>query len=162
MATSALPAPQVEASESVQLCVFAVGDEEYALDIMRIEEILQPHAPTRVVGAPPWVSGVINLRGVIVPVVDLRLRLGSGPVTTKLKPKFIVCKVGRRRAALKVDGVTQVVRVGLDELKPAPAMLTGTHVSPDTARYVLGVFGTPQKLTLLLDIKALFAAGAGR
>ena len=79
MTTSSLPAPAQENAESVQLCAFRVGEEEYALDIMRIEEILQPHPATRVAGAPDWVLGVINLRGAIIPVVDLRRRLGSGP-----------------------------------------------------------------------------------
>lgn len=154
MATSSLPAPVVESQESVQLCAFRVGEEEYALDIMRVEEILQPHPATRVVGAPEWISGVINLRGAIIPVVDLRRRLNAAPPSTKLKPKFIICRVGHRRAALHVDGVTEVLRVNLDELKPSPGMLTGAH-----ARHVLGVFGPPEHLRLLLDIKALFAAG---
>lgn len=157
MATSSLPAPAEESQEAVQLCAFRVGDEEYALDIMRIDEILQPHPTTRVVGAPEWVMGVINLRGTIVPVVNLRQRLGSGPVSTKLKPRFIVCRIGRRRAALAVDGVTEVVRVRLDELKPAPTMVGGAH-----SKYVAGVFGPPDRLRLLLDIKALFNAGSAK
>lgn len=157
MATTSLPAPVAEAQESVQLCAFRVGEEEYALDIMRIEEILQPHPTTRVVGAPEWMTGVINLRGTIIPVVDLRKRLGAQVSTSRLKPKFIVCRVGRRRAALHVDGVTEVVRVHLDELKPTPGMLTGTR-----SQHVLGVFGPPDRLRLLLDIKSLFATGASK
>ncbi|MFL5322334.1 MAG: chemotaxis protein CheW [Myxococcaceae bacterium] len=145
--------PPAEANDSLQLCAFRVGDEEYVLDIMRIEEILQPHPTTRVAGAPEWVQGVINLRGAIIPVVELRKRLQSrGAPPPKLKPKFLVCRIGRRRVALLVDGVTEVIRVGLDELKPAPGILSGGH-----APFVLGVCGPPDRLRLLLDVKATVA-----
>lgn len=145
--------PAEDAAESVQLCAFRVGDEEYVLDIMRIEEILQPHSATRVAGAPEWISGVVNLRGALVPVVDVRKRLqATGAPPPKLKPKMLVCRVGRRRVALLVDGVTEVVRVGLEELKPAPKILNGGH-----APYVLGACGPPDRIRLLLDIKALLS-----
>lgn len=157
MSTSLAQLSASDAHDSVQLCAFRLGDEEYVLDIMRIEEILQPHATTRVVGAPEWVTGVINLRGAIVPVVDLRVRLQSkGEPPPKLKPKFLVCRVGRRRVALRVDGVTEVVRVGLDELKPAPAILSGGH-----SAYVVGVCGPPDRLRLLLDVKAAISLPRG-
>ncbi len=135
--------------ETAQLCAFWVGAEEYALDIMRVEEILQPLKATPVPNAPDFVEGVVDLSGTIVPVVDLHRRLGSGHPPAKAKPKLLVCRVGPRRVALRVDGVSEVVRVQTSEIKPAP------RFTQDKPAFVAGVWGPPDRLKLLLDIKAL-------
>ncbi|MFZ5468969.1 MAG: chemotaxis protein CheW [Myxococcota bacterium] len=140
----------MSAEATVQLCSFYVGAQEYALDIMRIEEILQPPPVTPVPRAPPVVEGVVNLRGVILPVVDLRRQLEAGAPPPKLKPKLMVCWVGRRRVGVLVDGVSDVVRLRPSDIKPAPALATGA-VDP----FVVGVCGPPDRLKLLLSLKAL-------
>src|SRR5947199_8881388 len=106
-------APTVhESTESVQLCAFWVGGDEYVIDIMRVEEILQPQRVTAVPRAPKFVEGVLNLRGGIVPVVDLRKRLEpSTQPPPRAKPKLLVCWLARRRVGLLVDGVSEVIRV---------------------------------------------------
>lgn len=146
--------PAEEAKEReplVQLCAFFVGSEEYAVDIMRVEEILPPHRPTPIRGAPPFIEGVIHLRGAIIPVVDLRKRLlGEESPTSGKKTRLLVCWLGRRRVAFCVDRVSEVVRLRRSEIKPAPAL---GAVGP--APYVVGVCGPPERLKLLLDVKAL-------
>ncbi len=140
----------------VQLCAFFVGGTEYAIDIMRVDEILQPQAVTRVPEAPDWVDGVMNLRGHLVPVVDLRKRLGSrGTPPPRLKPKWIVALVGRRRVALAVDGVSEVARVPKEALQPLPDL--GPRAAPGA---VLGAFGPPERVRLLLNIKAVLGHAA--
>lgn len=142
-----------DAAETAQLCAFWVGTEEYAIDIMRVEEILQPPQVTAVPRAPAYVEGVINLRGSILPVIDLRRRLGAGGPHPKGKPKLLVCRLAQRRVALKVDGVTEVIRVRPSEIKAAPAFARdGAHP------FVVGVWGPPERLKLLLDLKALLQA----
>jgi purine-binding chemotaxis protein CheW len=141
--------------DSAQLCAFWVGAEEYALDIMRVEEILQPLKSTPVPNAPDFVEGVLSLRGQILPVVDLHRRLGSGTPPPKAKPKLLVCRVGRRQVALRVDGVSEVVRVHRRDIKPAPRF-----PGKGGAAYVVGVWGPPQRMKLLLDLKALLRAEA--
>ncbi|MBM7117573.1 chemotaxis protein CheW [[Archangium] primigenium] len=148
----------------VQLCAFFVGAEEYAVDIMRVEEILQPQRLTPVRGAPAFLEGVIRLRGAILPVVDLRKRLlgVAAPVDTP-KTRLLVCWVGRRRVAFTVDRVSEVVRLRRGEIKPAPA-LGAVGAGP----FVVGVYGEPEsreapvpggeRLKLLLDVKALLLA----
>jgi purine-binding chemotaxis protein CheW len=138
--------------KTVQLCAFYVGAEEYAVDIMRVDEILQPQTVTPVRSAPDHVLGVMNLRGAVLPVVDLRRRLAAGNPPRGLKPKILVCLFGRRRIAFAVDGVTQAMRVAWDALKPAPA------ATQDTRPYVVGVVGNGPRMTLLLDLKALLQA----
>ena len=137
----------------VQLCAFYVGKEEYAVDILRVEEILHPLPVTAVPHAPAFVEGVVNLRGLIIPVVDLRKRLGAGPPPPRIKPKMMVSLVGGRRVALLVDGVSEVIRLRKSELKPSPTMSLGA-----AAPYVIGVCGPANRLKLLLNLKAVLQA----
>jgi purine-binding chemotaxis protein CheW len=137
----------------VQLCAFFVGSEEYAVDIMRVEEILPPQRITPIRGAPPFIEGVIHLRGSIIPVVDLRKRLLGPEAPAPTKTRLLVCWLGRRRVAFAVDRLSEVVRTRRSELKPAPAM--GAF---GPAPFVIGVCGPPERLKLLLDLKTLLLA----
>ncbi len=149
--STAPAAPNAATDDTVQLCCFFVGAQELAVDIMRIEEILQPARVTPVPHSPPFVEGVINLRGAIIPVVDLRKRLrAQGAPPPRLKPKMLVCLLGRRRIALVVDGVSEVIRVSRSALKPAVAF-----GPPGKEPLVVGVCGPPDAMKLLLDVKAL-------
>ncbi len=134
----------------VQLCAFKVGDEEYALDIMRVREIIPPSRITPVPRAPEFVEGVVNLRGTILPVMDLRKRLCVPARPLAQKSKYLVCSVGPRRVALVVDAVTEVLRIPRSALKRAPALL-----SRPGPRFFLGVCGPDERLKLLLNLKAL-------
>lgn len=134
---------------ALQLCAFFVGKEEYAIDIRRVEEILHPMPITPLPRAPSYLEGVVSLRGAVVPVVDVRKRLGA-PVTPNGKAKLLVCLIGRKRLGLLVDRVTQVVRTTASELKPAPP-LSREGLMP----CVVGVYGPPERMKLLLDVKAL-------
>lgn len=146
---------------NVQLCVLEVGSESYVIDLARVEEILPVQTPTPVPRAPAFLEGVVKLRGEVVPVVDVRKRLGVSPRSatsndrrTLRRQRMIVCKLGRRRVGFLVDGVSRVLRVSRSELKPAP--LTA---SPGQAPHVLGVVGEPGQLRLLLDVLSLVGGG---
>jgi purine-binding chemotaxis protein CheW len=141
----------------VRLCSFTVGKEEYVLDIMRVEEILPPQRVIPVPHAPSFVEGMLHLRGALLPVVDLRPRLSISEGTQSPRSRLLVCLVGRRRLALRVDRVTEVMRVRRSELKPAPPLL-----SAGRAPFVVGVCGTQERPRLLLDIKALLRAEVAR
>ena len=141
------------ADPAVQLCVFRVGLDEYAVDIMRVEEILPPQPVTPVPRAPAFVEGVLHLRGAILPVVDLRRRLLPAGAPVPQRSRLLVLFLGRRRVAFAVDRVLEVARVRRSELKPAPPM-----VAPGKEPFVVGVFGKPGALRLLLDVKAFLRA----
>ncbi len=143
----------VERDPLVQMCAFFVGPEEYVVDIMRVEEILPPQRLTPIRGAPAFIVGVIQLRGSLLPVVDLRKRLLGLEAPVSTKTRLLVCWLGRRRVAFAVDRVSEVVRLRRSEIKPAPAM---GAVGP--APYVVGVCGKPERLKLLLDLKTLLLA----
>ena len=139
----------------VQLCVFLAGTEEFAVDLMRVEEILPPQRITSVPGAPAFVEGVVNLRGRVIPVLDVRKRLKSGAPPPRFRPKLLVCLVGRRRVGLMVDGVSEVLRIRKSALQPAPPLLNAGLKTP----HVVGVCGPPDRLRLLFNLKALWSEG---
>lgn len=151
---SSVPPP--EADPQVQLFAFFVGDEEYAIDIMRVDEILQPQRATPVPRAPAFVDGVINLRGAILPVIDLRRRLNAAPPRVRRKQKVMVCWLGRRRIALNVDGVTGVLRLKESDIKPPPPV-----VRAGRRPCIVGVTGAADRLRLLLDLKAALSEEEG-
>jgi len=135
---------------TVQLCAFRAGDEELAVDIMRVQEIIPPLPVTRVPKAPKAIEGVVNLRGTIVPVVDVRRQLGLPEPAQAPRTRLVVCRVGPHLLALKVDGVTTVLRVEREALKPAPV---GEGASP----HIVGVCSAGGRLRLLLDVRALLS-----
>lgn len=144
------------AAAQVQLCVFRVGDESYAVDIMRVREIIQPVSVKAVPGAPEYVEGVVALRGAVIPIVDLRRRFGLPKATRTRRTKFVICRVGNRHVGLSVDAVEGVVRVARSALKPPPAVFDS-----GPGRYLAGVAGGDGPVRFLLDVRALFEE-AGR
>jgi purine-binding chemotaxis protein CheW len=137
-------------SGSVQLCAFRAGDEELAVDIMRVQEIIAPLPITKVPRAPKAIEGVVNLRGAIVPVVDVRKQLGLSEPAVPPRPRLIVCRVGPHLLGLKVDGVSTVFRAQREALKPAPVGEGGTP-------HIIGVCAAGGKMRMLLDVRALVA-----
>jgi purine-binding chemotaxis protein CheW len=149
-------------SGRVQLCTFRIGGEDYAVDIMRVREIIQPLPITPVPRAPAFVEGVVHLRGEVVPVVDVRRRFGLPPSAPTHKTKFLVVHLAGRRIGLVVDEVCEVVRLARAEIRPAPALM-----GLEAPRFFLGVCGgegPPEgggrrggsgRLRLLLNVKAL-------
>lgn len=145
----------------VQLCTFRIGGEDYAVDIMRVREIIHPLPITPVPRAPPSVEGVVRLRGEVVPVLDVRKRLGLPPSPATRRTRFLVVNVARRRIGLVVDEVCEVIRLPRGEIRAAPPL--GDDRAP---RFFLGVCGGegaagrgrrggPGRLRLLLNVKAL-------
>ncbi len=146
----------------VQLCAFEVGGEEYAIDLRRLREILQPLPITPVPHAPEFIEGVMNVRGEVIPVVDARRRLGKA-VQGGGRCKVLVVKVAGRVFGLIVDAVREVVRLPRAEFGPPPPLLV-----EGGPRLFLGVCGArggqggrgPRKLRLLLNVKAILTASA--
>lgn len=140
----------------VELCAIAAGEEEYVIDLRRVREIVPPVPVTAVPRAPPFVEGVAHLRGAVVPVIDVRKRLGVSPRPDDRHTRFLLVTVGRRVLALVVDAVLEVVRVPRSHIRPA-AGLTG-EAGPRLFLGVCGAAGSrrgPGRLRLLLNVKAL-------
>jgi purine-binding chemotaxis protein CheW len=149
-------APAQISDRLVELCAFAAGDEEYLIDLRRVREIVPPVPVTSVPRAPGFVEGVAHLRGAVVPVVDVRKRLGVRPREPGRLARFLVVEVAGQTLALLVDAVIEVVRVPRSELRP-----TGGLTGRSGPRLFLGVCRAtgsrrgPGRLRLLLDVKGL-------
>ncbi|KZE32721.1 purine-binding chemotaxis protein CheW [Crenobacter luteus] len=133
-----------------ELLVFALGQEEYGIDILKVQEIRGYDAVTRIAGAPDFIKGVINLRGHIVPIVDLRLKFKLGDVGYSPFTVVIILNIFDRTVGVVVDGVSDVVRLGDDAIRPAPDL--GAAV--DTT-YILGLGTLAERMVIVIDIEKL-------
>lgn len=141
------------ARQEVQLACFRVGEEMYALDIMRIKEVIRPQKMTPVPKAPPFIEGVINLRGAVIPVVDLRKRFDQPPMEDSGKARVMICALSGKVVGLLVDEVTEVRRYSRKEVQPAPQVLKGKG-----AEFFLGVCRRFEELVLLLDLEKILSS----
>ncbi len=120
------PAPQ--ASHSTRLCAFLafkLGQEEYGMDILRVQEIRSYEKPTLLPHGPAHLLGVVNLRGTIVPLMDLRVRLQLAQATYDAHTVVIVVNVGQRVVGLVVDSVSDVLSLRPEQMRPVPALESG-------------------------------------
>jgi purine-binding chemotaxis protein CheW len=144
-----------------ELCAFRVGDEEYAIDLRRVREILQPLPITAVPRAPEFLDGMIDVRGEVIPVIDVRRRLGL-PARTTPRHKVLVVNVAGRVLGLVVDAVIEVMRLPRAAIGPPPLAPGGgaqLYLGVCSARERPGVRAAQRKLRLLLNVKALLAPG---
>lgn len=141
---------------------FRLGPEEYGIDILLVQEIRSYESTTRIANAPPCVKGVVNLRGVIVPIIDLRQRFGCVGAGDRAgdggAPVIIVLDFGSRVIGAVVDSVSDVIAVHADEIKPAPQLSSGAD-----ATSISGIAccrqGDVERLLILLDMPRLMAGG---
>jgi purine-binding chemotaxis protein CheW len=135
---------------------FRLGAEEYALDILKVQEIRNYEVATAIANAPEYVKGVVNLRGAIVPIVDLRMLLGLPRADYTAFTVVIVLNLGKRTFGVVVDAVSDVTELGAEQIRPAPDFSGAV----DT-RYVLGLGTIDGRMLILADIERLLAGEHG-
>jgi purine-binding chemotaxis protein CheW len=140
-----------------EFLTFRLGAEEYGIDILRVQEIRSYEPPTRIANSPVFLKGVVNLRGVIVPIVDLRLKLGCESADYNGFTVVIVLNVRGRVVGAVVDSVSDVLELGRGEIKPAPEL----NSSIDAA-FITGIGtvknGDVERMLILMDIEALMSS----
>jgi purine-binding chemotaxis protein CheW len=155
MANLPNPAPVLE--EIRQALTFRVGEETYAISLLRVREIVEYQTVTRVPTAPPWIRGVTNLRGSVVPVLDLAAKLGlaASPVARRTCIVLVELALHHEETVLGlvVDAVDQVVDLTPEDVAPPPAFGTPVHTD-----YLLGMAKLDGRLALLLDIDQVLTA----
>ena len=119
---SVVEQPDSQANLAREYLTFRLGDEEYGIDILKVQEIRGYENPTRIANAPHFLKGVVNLRGTIVPIVDLRLRFGCSSAEYNSFTVTIVLHIGQRTIGTVVDSVSDVVEIPAEAIRPSPEM----------------------------------------
>lgn len=163
MPTEARPSPGVDRdrggsrgeSPVLQFVGFRLDDEDYAIAITKIQEIILMTPITRLPQAPPYIEGLINLRGSVIPIINLRKRFGLSPREHDEETRTIVVNVQDKTIGCVVDAVTRVMRINRDQIQPPPPGVGGA-----ASQYLAGLARRDNGLLILLDIDKLFQAEA--
>jgi len=160
--------PAAAQSNGGEFLTFRLGEEEYGIDILRVQEIRSYEPPTRIANAPSFIKGVVNLRGVIVPIIDLRLKLGCEKVEYNSFTVVVVLNVRGRVVGAVVDSVSDVLELTREQIKPAPQLSTSLD-----GNYITGIgaiksglgqgqgqtdASSEERMLILMDIEALMSS----
>ena len=133
-----------------EFLTFTLGAEEYGIDILKVKEIRGYDAVTRIANAPEYIKGVINLRGTIVPIVDMRIKFKLGSVEYNQFTVVIILNVAGRTIGMVVDSVSDVLTLSGEQVKPAPEF----GAALDT-QYIIGLGAVEDRMLILVDIEKL-------
>jgi len=136
-----------------EFLTFTLGAEEYGMDILKVQEIRGYDAVTVIANTPPFIKGVINLRGIIVPIVDLRIKFNLGKIDYDQFTVVIILNLGSRVVGIVVDSVSDVLSLTPEQIKAAPAL----SASLDT-RYIMGLGTVDERMLILVDIEKLMSS----
>jgi purine-binding chemotaxis protein CheW len=140
--------------ERLEYLTFRLGPESYGIEILKVQEIRGYEKPTAIANAPDFIKGVVNLRGVIVPILDLRIKFALDDVHYDEFTVVIVLKVAGRVLGIVVDSVSDVVALAGDAIRPPPEFATSVF---DT-KYITGLATVDSRLLILLDIELLLTS----
>ena len=149
--TGAHPAGAVTAIR--EFLAFKLGDEEYGMDILRVQEIRSYEEPTRMANMPAFIKGVVNLRGVIVPIIDMRIKFNLAQVNYNTFTVVIVLNIGKQVVGMVVDGVSDVISLTAEQLRPVPEF--SSAISND---HVLAIGSVGARMLILIDIEKLMSS----
>ena len=137
---------------SSEYVAFTLGNEEYGIDIQQVQELRSYEEPTRIANAPPFLKGVVNLRGLIVPIVDMRIKFNLGEPKYDHFTVVVILRVTGKTIGLVVDSVSDVITLNPQDIKSAPEL--GGALA---ANYVLGLGSINERLVILVDINRLLS-----
>ncbi|HWX01645.1 chemotaxis protein CheW [Collimonas sp.] len=136
-----------------EFLTFTLGKEEYGIDILKVQELRGYDNVTQIANAPDFLKGVVNLRGVITPIIDMRIKFNLDASVYDQFTVVIILHLGQRTLGMVVDGVSDVITLSSEQIKPAPAM--GTVVNTD---YLIGLGTLADRMLILLDIDKLMSS----
>jgi purine-binding chemotaxis protein CheW len=139
-------------AELIQLVTFSIGEEEFGVDILKVQEIIRTMEITRVPKAPDFVEGVINLRGNVIPIIDLRKRFGLETRAHDKHTRIIVIEINNMIVGFVVDSVSEVLRIPANTVEPPPPVVAGLE-----SEYISGVGKLEDRLLILLDLDRLLS-----
>lgn len=139
-------------AELMQLVTFSIGEEEFGVDILKVQEIIRTMEITKVPRAPAFVEGVINLRGKVIPIIDLRKRFGLESREHDKHTRIIVIEINNMIVGFVVDSVSEVLRIPSNTVEPPPPVVAGLE-----SEYISGVGKLEDRLLILLDLDRLLS-----
>ncbi|KQP44982.1 chemotaxis protein CheW [Pseudorhodoferax sp. Leaf274] len=140
------------ASVAGEYLTFRLGQEEYGIDILKVQEIRGYEQPTRIAHAPVFLKGVVNLRGTIVPIVDMRLKFNCAQAEYNSFTVVIILHLRARIVGIVVDSVSDVLQLQADQIRPAPEVETSVD-----ANCIVGLGALSERMLILLDIERLMS-----
>ena len=135
-----------------EFLAFKLGNEEYGIDILRVQEIRSYEKPTRIANAPEFIKGVVNLRGVIVPIIDMRLKFNLEQANYDHFTVVIVLNIGQRVMGMVVDAVSDVITLAPEQLRPVPEFSSGV-----ASEHLLAIGAVDDRMLILVDIEKLMS-----
>ena len=151
--TAAMATEAADDIAAREFLAFTLGKEEYGIHILKVQELRGYEEPTRIANAPDFIKGVVNLRGIIVPIVDMRIKFNLGTPTYDQFTVVIILNINGRVVGMVVDSVSDVITLSADQVKPAPEM--GTALNTD---YLIGLGTIDQRMLILVDIDKLMSS----
>ena len=159
--TPSHPSPQAFAAGPASTCAakaleylsFTLGQEEYGIDILKVQELRGYDTVTRIANAPEHIKGVVNLRGIIVPIIDMRIKFNLGTPTYDQFTVVIILNISNRVMGMVVDSVSDVITLKPEQIKPAPSM--GSVLDTD---YLMGLGTLDEHMLILIDLDRLMSS----
>ncbi|MDO9259554.1 MAG: chemotaxis protein CheW [Polaromonas sp.] len=145
--------PGALAAQPLEFLAFTLGQEEYGVDIQKVQELRGYDAVTRIANAPEHIKGVVNLRGIIVPIIDMRIKFNLGTPTYDQFTVVIILNIASRVMGMVVDSVSDVITLSPEQVKPAPEM--GAVLDAD---YLIGLGTLDERMLILVDIDKLMTS----
>jgi purine-binding chemotaxis protein CheW len=139
--------------DAVEVLAFTLGSEEYGLDILKVQEIRGYDAVTRIANAPEFIKGVVNLRGIIVPIIDMRVKFNLGTPTYDQFTVVIILNIANRIVGMVADSVSDVISLNAGQIKPPPEMSAALNID-----YLIGLGIVDERMLMLIDIDQLMSS----
>ncbi|NLV91980.1 MAG: purine-binding chemotaxis protein CheW [Firmicutes bacterium] len=139
--------------QETQLVVFSLYGEEFGIEITQVREIIKPREITRLPHTPDFIKGVTNIRGEVIPVIDLRQRFGVEAATTDQDSRIIITELNDSRVGFIVDSVAEVLRIPRTSIEPPPRTIAGLR-----ANYIQGIGRVDERLLIVLDVTQILTS----
>ena len=140
--------------ELIQLVSFMLADEEYGVEVLKVREIIRMPTITKMPNTPPYVEGVINLRGKVIPIISMRKRFGLMESENSNQTRIMVMDVAGALTGFVVDAVSEVIRIHSSEIQPPPSMVLSGGVGQE---FITGVFNHAERLLIIMDVDLMFS-----
>ncbi len=136
---------------SLQIVCFKIGTEEYGIDILKVQEILKLPNITKLPKTEPYIMGVIDLRGRVIPIADLSIKFGIESGNLKGNSRAVVVDIGGKQVGLAIDSVSHVIKVKSEDIEPPPPIVKGI-----SGKYIIGIAKMENSFVVILDINKIF------